>query len=135
LDKNKLITVEVLESSEVGLDGKVRRRFYNARIAKTEEVTDRVRKKFYAKPGQFSSMTNTDLNFLFKELEKKIKEKFEVGDIVTIYEDPLTCSKVEGKARLLELLKDDEQLQYWRVEFLRDHEQANRWIKKERKQQ
>jgi len=130
LDKNKLITVEILESSEVDLDGKVRRRFYNARIAKTEEVTDRVRKKFYAKTGQFSSMTNTDLDFLLDELEKKIKEKFEVGDIVTIYEDPLTCTKVEGKARLLEFLQEDEDRQYWRVEFVKDREQANRWIKK-----
>jgi len=54
-----------------------------------------------------------------------------VGDVVTIYEDPLTCTKPEGKARLLERLNVDDELQHWRVEFLKDHSEALRWIKGE----
>lgn len=52
-----------------------------------------------------------------------------VRDIVMIYEDPLTCRKPEGKAKLLKLLKDDIELQFWRVCF-DNGETANRWIKK-----
>ena len=42
------------------------------------------------------------------------------GDIVSIYDDPLDCTSLEGIAELVELVKDDSVmsgLQYWRVEF------------------
>lgn len=61
-------------------------------------------------------------------------ENMQVGDVVTIYIHPKTCQTVEGTARLLKLLADGEELQFWRVEFMtkeRKGEQANRWIKKE----
>lgn len=56
-----------------------------------------------------------------------------VGDVVMIYEDPISEKKPEGKAKLLELLMDGE-LQYWRVLFLSEDKRNpynfNRWIKK-----
>jgi len=57
-----------------------------------------------------------------------------IGDIIQIYENPLSETNPEGRARLLELLIDDQSMQYWRVEFVEDGEQANRWIRKETKQ-
>jgi len=56
------------------------------------------------------------------------------GDIVTIYQDPLTQEKFEGKAVLLEFLKDDYQMERWEVHFLEDSldERYERWVKKER---
>jgi hypothetical protein len=65
---------------------------------------------------------------IFWEAEKRLMDKLEVGNTVIIYEDPMTESKPEGKAKLVELLKDGIDLQYWRVESL--GEQFNRWIKK-----
>ena len=40
--------------------------------------------------------------------------------IVTIYEDPITRLKPEGKAQLIELLREDtgDRLELWEVEFL-----------------
>ena len=57
-----------------------------------------------------------------------------VGDEVTIYEDPLTCQKAEGKGRLIQKLQDNGEMEYWCVAFLSgDRDQANRWIRKEAK--
>lgn len=45
------------------------------------------------------------------------------GDVVTIYQDPITRTKPEGKAVLLEMLSDNmgiyegKTLQYWKVSF------------------
>ena len=56
------------------------------------------------------------------------------GDIVMIYEDPITKQKPEGKARLLELLFDVAfEQEFWRVIFLKDHFVADRWINKDQK--
>ena len=40
--------------------------------------------------------------------------------IITIYEDPITRLKPEGKAQLIELLREDtgDRLELWEVEFL-----------------
>ena len=64
-------------------------------------------------------------------LQKRSEEgglSMEVGDIVTIYEDPLSCQKPEGEAKLVELLIDDKEMQYWKVESLGEY--YRRWIKK-----
>lgn len=54
------------------------------------------------------------------------------GDIVTIYEDPLTEQKPEGKAKLVQKVNEDELgLERWLVEFVEDGSQLYRWIKKE----
>ena len=44
------------------------------------------------------------------------------GDVVTIYEDPITRKKVEGKARLVRLLSalPDDNLERWEVHFTGD---------------
>jgi hypothetical protein len=39
------------------------------------------------------------------------------GTMVTIYEDPFTCEKAEGKATLLTFLAHYGALQRWRVRF------------------
>ena len=51
-----------------------------------------------------------------------------VGDVVVIYEDPLTQKKPEGKATLIKLVMDDVEMQRWEVESL--GERYFRWIKK-----
>ena len=54
------------------------------------------------------------------------------GDIVTIYQDPLTKAKPEGKAKLIKKLagKDAEEgTEYWIVQFLSDSFKTGRSIK------
>lgn len=53
------------------------------------------------------------------------------GQTVTIYEDPITCQKAEGKARLIELVRQDEGdgLTMWRVKFVDDGFETTRTIK------
>lgn len=52
----------------------------------------------------------------------------EKGQIVTIYEDPITRKKPEGNAKLLALEKDDPIMQYWRVRFNNGFI-TSRWIR------
>ena len=57
-------------------------------------------------------------------------KKMKSGDFVTVYEDPLTEKKLEGKAELVTLLKDEEDKQFWLVEFHGEAGLFGRWIKK-----
>jgi len=56
-----------------------------------------------------------------------------VGDIVTIYEDPITCEHPEGKAKLISFVKNDirheDELSLWYVQFPDDLTEYQRWIK------
>lgn len=40
------------------------------------------------------------------------------GDIVTIYQDPLTEKNVEGQAQLGRFINEDRALEFWEVKFL-----------------
>jgi len=51
------------------------------------------------------------------------------GDVVNIYEDPWTETKVEGKAKLIERLQKQDEREYWLVEFVDGHKRHTRWIK------
>lgn len=42
----------------------------------------------------------------------------EKGQIVTIYEDPITQKKPEGKAKLIKRHHIVDNMEYWQVEFL-----------------
>jgi hypothetical protein len=42
------------------------------------------------------------------------------GDVVMIYEDPITEQKPEGKAELLKKVGGDEEVEQWIVRFLDD---------------
>lgn len=43
------------------------------------------------------------------------------GDIVTIYEDPITCQKPEAKAKLVMKHFDmNDNCEYWTVKFIDD---------------
>jgi hypothetical protein len=53
-----------------------------------------------------------------------------VGNVVKVYEDPLAEKRLEGEAKLVELLQQDDEREYWLVEFTRGHERHPRWIKK-----
>jgi hypothetical protein len=50
------------------------------------------------------------------------------GDIVTIYEDPITQEKPEGEAQLIVKENVSDELQYWKVKFLDDGFVCERWI-------
>lgn len=53
------------------------------------------------------------------------------GDIVTIYENPLTKEKPEGRAKLVKKICDDVDMEYWQVQFLPgERNNYTRWIKK-----
>lgn len=53
-----------------------------------------------------------------------------VGDIITIYEDPMTCQKVEGNARLVEKQpSNNPPFELWLVDF--GDVKVMRWIKVE----
>lgn len=43
------------------------------------------------------------------------------GDIVQVYQDPLTREMPEGSAMLLKHLGDDAGCQIWKVRFVEDH--------------
>jgi hypothetical protein len=48
--------------------------------------------------------------------------ELQAGNIVTIYEDPITETKPEGEARLVEFVRDDgDMLEFWFVHFSGDH--------------
>lgn len=51
------------------------------------------------------------------------------GDIVVIFEDPLTEKKIEGKARLIRLESKDHSTERWAVKFLDDGMIVDRHIK------
>lgn len=57
------------------------------------------------------------------------------GDVVMIYEDPITKQQPEGKARLREKLAHNSNREYWVVRFVGDGSVVGRWIKKEVKTQ
>lgn len=46
--------------------------------------------------------------------------KLKSGDIVKIYHDPITKTKLEGEARLVKKLSSDEGLEDWQVIFISD---------------
>lgn len=52
------------------------------------------------------------------------------GDLVDIYQRPLTEEEYEDRAVLLELLRDFEDCQDWRVRFISDGFECERRIKK-----
>lgn len=55
------------------------------------------------------------------------------GDIIEIYEDPYTRKRLEGKAKLINLLSSDVSMgeEYWEIQFLSEKEgdTHNRWIR------
>lgn len=54
----------------------------------------------------------------------------ENGNIITIYEDPVTMQKIEGKAKLLKQLHcNDPSLEYWTVLFINDLAVVDRYVK------
>lgn len=53
-----------------------------------------------------------------------------IGDVVRIYDDPLTEKKFEAEAKLINMILEDDDREYWLVEFTPDHERHPRWIKK-----
>ncbi len=56
------------------------------------------------------------------------------GDLVTIYQDPITCKKEEGKAELIKchISREHDQTEYWEVIFVDEDITYNRWINKEK---
>lgn len=70
----------------------------------------------------------------YKEEEPVVSRNgLEEGSVVEVFEDPVTCKRSEGKAKLLKLLRDSEGIQFWSLVFLNDTDetQYNRWIRKE----
>lgn len=53
-----------------------------------------------------------------------------VGDVVEIYEDPLTEKKPEGRAKLQRFILDHGDKELWEVISERSGDNCNRWIKK-----
>lgn len=53
------------------------------------------------------------------------------GDVVMIYQDPITQKKPEGKAKLLKLEIRDKsgEMEYWKVLFKNEDETYFRWVK------
>lgn len=43
---------------------------------------------------------------------------YKPGDILTIFDDPIACQGNQGKATLIEFLKDYDQMERWKVEFV-----------------
>jgi len=54
----------------------------------------------------------------------------EKGQIITVYEDPITQTKIEGDAKLLGKIAENTDLEDWKVEFLDDGYRTERVIRK-----
>ena len=52
------------------------------------------------------------------------------GHVVTIYEDPLTETKPEGKAELIKLIGEYDSLEEWEIRFCDDNFECSRFIKR-----
>ena len=53
--------------------------------------------------------------------------------IVKVYEDPITCKKLEGEAKLLDYISTNHEAtsnetQYWTVRFIKDGQKVDRFI-------
>jgi len=59
----------------------------------------------------------------------QIKMELKKGDIVKIYQDPITCKKLEGNAKLL---KKHFTKNFWKVKFLSDGFICDRFVSPER---
>lgn len=64
------------------------------------------------------------------EDEKKKLPAGQPGDIVEIFQCPMTEEKPQGKAQLIKMIIDDPDMQYWKIVFLKDGFPGERWIKK-----
>lgn len=53
-----------------------------------------------------------------------------IGQVVNVFEDPVDCNKIEGKANLLKCYRDDlsDNLSIWEVRFLDDEYETLRII-------
>lgn len=52
------------------------------------------------------------------------------GDILEIFEDPITKIKSEGNAKLVKRLENfDQDMERWQVKFISDGAKAERWIR------
>ena len=57
------------------------------------------------------------------------------GQVVNIYQKPTTREDFEGKAILIELLKSNDEMEYWDVTFCNtsdDTDTFERWVLKEK---
>jgi hypothetical protein len=56
-------------------------------------------------------------------------ESMRVGNVVMVYEDPITCYSLEGQAELIKKVRDgDNNLQVWEVRFEGEQETFERSI-------
>ena len=61
------------------------------------------------------------------------KSSFKRDQTVSIFEDPYTQKRLEGKAVLKGCLQIDKEMEYWIVRFEGETELRFRWIKKPNK--
>ena len=74
LDNHRKITIEIFETSgERETDPN--HKYFNVRVVKVEDQSDRQRCKFYSLPGQIGSMTNTTIDTVLEAI------KFYIGDL------------------------------------------------------
>jgi hypothetical protein len=64
--------------------------------------------------------SNSSLSYSNSFLEAAEGGKLSKGQVVTIYEDPVTKTKPEGQARLQELITQSGYCERWVVQFLDD---------------
>lgn len=53
-----------------------------------------------------------------------------LGDTITIYNDPITKKQPEGEAKLLRLISEEKNQDFWKVKFLSDGHITTRWVEK-----
>ena len=58
-------------------------------------------------------------------------DEYQSGQIVQIFDDPVTRKKLEGEAELMTCLTTNYDQEYWRVKFCSDGFVTDRWIHKE----
>ncbi len=71
--KNRLITIEILRSSDIHVDGSETHIYFNARIKSDDSVTERQRMNFYKKKNKLGSASNTCIASILEVLVKYLR--------------------------------------------------------------
>ncbi len=91
-----------------------------------EHSDDEVKKQLET----FDVLVTGCINSKITRAKEKVVRKFSIGDIVRIYQKPLTEEEFEGNAVLVSFISEDKITETWEVKFPNDVRFYRRKIKK-----
>ena len=85
--------------------------------------------KFYDHYVAPSKKAEYEVKLSWVSADKIKEDNLKKGDIVKIYEQPLTETKFEGEAKLISFIKRGNIIELWKVKFIDDDQIVTRAIK------